>query len=87
VDERRAKASPYCLSCGAPLGTPPPTTFAGKPPGGASSALPWILGAIGLSLLLGFGGCLALIAIGASASDDASKPVAVGGGAQPRVET
>jgi hypothetical protein len=87
VDERRAKTSPYCLSCGAPLGTPPPTTFVGKPPGRASSALPWILGAIGLSVLLGFGGCIALIAIGASASNDAPKPIAVGVGAQPKVET
>jgi hypothetical protein len=88
VDERRAKTSPYCLSCGAPLGTPPPTTFAGKQPGGgAGSALPWILGAVGLAVLLGFGGCLALIAIGSSASSDDAKPVAVGVGAQPKVET
>jgi len=73
VDERRAKTSPYCLSCGAPLGTPPPTGF-GKPPG-KSSALPWILGGIGVFLLLGFGAVVVII-IALANSDTDKKPVA-----------
>jgi hypothetical protein len=51
VDERRARASPYCLSCGAPLGTAPPVGF-GKKAGGGSS-LPWILG--GIAAFVGLG--------------------------------
>ena len=73
VDERRAKASPYCLSCGAPLGTGPQASygsaaFAGKPV--ARSPLPWILGGIGAFVVLGFGGCaLFLFAAGSSKAD------------------
>jgi hypothetical protein len=61
VDERRARTSPYCLSCGSPLGAPS-TPFAGKKAGG-SSALPWILGAVALVALLVLGGAVALIAV------------------------
>ena len=73
VDERRAKTSPYCLSCGAPLGTPNATGF-GKP-SGKSSALPWILGGIGVFLLLGFG-AVVLVIIALANSEPEKKPVA-----------
>ncbi|HSO33349.1 MAG TPA: hypothetical protein VLT33_12535 [Labilithrix sp.] len=71
VDERRAQGSPYCLSCGAPLGTPPPTGF-GKPPV-KGSALPWILGGVGVVLLLGIGGVVVVVIAVANAAPD--KPV------------
>ena len=74
VDERRARASPYCLSCGAPLGTPPPT-FAGKAPGGGGSALPWLLGGLGLVVVLGIAGVIAIIAV-ANARTVTPAPVA-----------
>jgi hypothetical protein len=67
VDERRAKTSPYCLSCGSPLGTPPPIGF-GKPAKG--SALPWILGGIGVVVLLGFGVVVFIIIAVANAEPD-----------------
>src|SRR4051794_12548095 len=72
VDERRAQGSPYCLSCGAPLGTPPPTGF-GKPPA-KGSALPWILGGIALVLLLGFGAVVLVIVAVANAEPDTPVP-------------
>jgi hypothetical protein len=82
VDERRAKTSPYCLRCGAPLGPPAPSdggrssTFASKQPGaGGGSALPWILGGIGVVVLLGLGGVVALIAV-VSSNADPEPPVA-----------
>ena len=92
VDERRAKTSPYCLRCGAPLGPPAPmdggrsSTFASKQPGaGGSSPLPWILGAIGLVVLLGVGAVIALIAVVASNADP-DPPVAATAANQPKVE-
>jgi hypothetical protein len=91
VDERRAKTSPYCLRCGAALGPPAPSetgrsgTFAGKQPGGGGgSALPWILGGIGVVVLLGVGGVVALIAV-VSSNADPEPPVATGA-SQPKVE-
>lgn len=91
VDERRAKTSPHCLRCGAPLGPPAPSdggrsgTFAGKQPGaGGGSPLPWILGGIGVVVLLGVGGVIALIAVvGSSAEPDAPVSTVV---SQPKVE-
>jgi hypothetical protein len=84
VDERRAKASPFCLSCGAPLGAPSSGAFAAKQGGGGGSLLPWILGGIALVVLLGVGGVIALIAVVANAAPD---PVPVAGpAAQPKVE-
>jgi hypothetical protein len=91
VDERRAKTSPFCLRCGAPLGPPSPSdggrssTFASKQPGaGSGSALPWILGGIGFVVLLGVGVIIALIAVVASkAEPDAPATTAA---SQPKVE-
>lgn len=92
VDERRAKTSPYCLRCGAPLGPPPPVdggrsgTFAGKQPGAAGgSVMPWILGGIALVVLLGVGGVIALIAVVSSNAEP--DPVAATVANQPKVET
>lgn len=91
VDERRAKTSPYCLRCGAPLGPPSPadggrsSTFAGKQPGaGGGSALPWILGGIGLVVLLGLGAIVALIAV-VSANAEPDPPSATVA-SRPKVE-
>lgn len=74
VDERRAKTSPYCLSCGSPLGGPSPSNF-GKPPS-KGSALPWILGGIGIVVLLGFGAVVLLIIAVANAGPE--PPVVTG---------
>ena len=90
VDERRAKASPCCLRCGAPLGPPSPadggrrSTFAPKQAGSGTSALPWILGGVALLVVVGLGGVVALIAVvGSRAPPDA--PVATVA-APPKVE-
>jgi hypothetical protein len=83
VDERRAKTSPYCLSCGSPLGTPPPMAF-GKPPA-KGSALPWILGGIGIVLLLGFGAVVLVVVAVANAAPD-PKPVPTEDPRGPRLE-
>jgi len=91
VDERRAKTSPYCLRCGAPLGPPAPidagrsSAFGGKQPAASSSPLPWILGGIGLVVLLGLGGVIALIAIVASKAEP-DAPTAATAANQPKVE-
>jgi hypothetical protein len=62
------------------------STFAGKQPGaGGSNPLPWILGAIGLVVLLGVGGVIALIAVVAS-KDDPEPPVSTTAANQPKVE-
>lgn len=91
VDERRAKTSPFCLRCGAPLGPPSPSdggrssTFASKGPVASSgSSLPWILGGIGLVVLLGLGGVIALIAVVASKAEP--EPPAATAVSQPKVE-
>jgi hypothetical protein len=91
VDERRAKTSPYCLRCGAPLGPPSPSdggrssTFASKQPGaGGGSALPWIFGGIGIVVLLGLGGVVALVAVVGSSADP--EPPAATAASQPKVE-
>lgn len=91
VDERRAKTSPFCLRCGAPLGPPSPSdggrssTFASKHPGaGSGSPLPWILGGIGLVVLLGLGGVIALIAVVASKVEP--DPPAATVASQPKIE-
>lgn len=68
VDERRARTSPFCLSCGAPLGAPSPT-FGGKP-APTGSALPWILGGVALVFLLGLAGIVAVVAIVANAAPE-----------------
>jgi len=72
VDERRAKTSPYCLSCGFALGTP--GTGFGKP-AAKGSALPWILGGIGVVILLGFGAVVLVIVAVANAEPDPPTPV------------
>lgn len=72
VDERRAKTSPYCLSCGFALGTQ--ATGFGKPPA-KSSALPWILGGIGIVLLLAFGAVVLVVIAVANAEPDPPVPV------------
>ena len=72
VDERRAAGSPYCLSCGAPLGTPPPAGFGKAPAKG--SALPWILGGIGLFLLVAIGGVVVLVIAVANAAPEKPTP-------------
>jgi hypothetical protein len=72
VDERRAAGSPYCLSCGAPLGTPPPAGFGKQPAKG--SALPWILGGIGLFLLVAIGGVVVLVIAVANAEPEKRTP-------------
>ena len=86
VDERRARTSPYCLSCGAPLGPSSSSTFAGKAPGAAGgSALPWIIGGIAAVVLLVFGGIVIVVVVVASAAEpDPVLPVA--SAEQPRVE-
>lgn len=84
VDERRARSSPYCLSCGAALGSPPPTGGFGKVPQ-KSSALPWILGGVGLLMLLVLGGVIALVVILSAARDAAKEPPLATGG--PKLET
>lgn len=84
VDERRAKTSPYCLSCGAPLGGPSPTGF-GKPPA-KGSALPWILGGIGVVVLLGFGAVVLLILAVANADPEPAVPAAADPDSGPRLE-
>lgn len=68
MDERRAKSSPYCLSCGSPLGTPPPAGFGKQAAKG--SALPWILGGIGVFLFLGIGAVIVLIVLLSDADPD-----------------
>lgn len=67
-------------------GSPSPT-FAGKAPaGGGKSALPWILGGLGLFLVVGVG-AVTLVLL-ASSSDDPPKPEAITTAtAAPRVET
>jgi hypothetical protein len=90
VDERRARTSPYCLSCGAPLGPSPSSTFAGKAPGaGGSSSLPWILGGIAAVVLLGFGVVVIVLvaAAGAAAPEPDPSAAPAVSAAQPRVET
>ena len=72
VDERRAAGSPYCLSCGAPLGTPSPAGFGKQAAKG--SALPWILGGIGLFLLVGIGGVVVLLIAVANAAPEKPTP-------------
>ena len=72
VDERRAAGSPYCLSCGAPLGTPPPAGFGKQAAKG--SALPWVLGGIGLFLLVGIGGVVVLLIAVANAAPEKRTP-------------
>lgn len=71
VDERRAQGSPYCLSCGAPLGTPPPAA-SGKHAKG--SALPWILGGIGVFVVVGIGGVVLLVIAVANAEPEKRTP-------------
>ncbi len=62
------------------------STFAGKQPGaGGSNPLPWILGAIGLVVLLGVGGVIALIAVVAS-NDEPDPPTSAAAANQPKVE-
>ena len=90
VDERRARTSPYCLSCGAPLGPPTSSTFAGKAPGaGGSSSLPWILGGLAAVVLLGFGAIVIVLVAAAGSADPEPDPTAATAptAAQPRVET
>ena len=72
VDERRAAGSPYCLRCGAPLGTPPPAGF-GKQ-AAKSSPLPWILGGIGLFMVVAIGGVVLFLVAVASAAPDKPTP-------------
>jgi hypothetical protein len=86
VDERRARTSPFCLSCGAPLGASPSATFAGKAPGaGGGSSLPWILGGIAAVVLLGFGAVVVVLVAAASSADPEPTPVSATA-APPRVE-
>jgi hypothetical protein len=73
VDERRARASPYCLSCGAHLGTAPPVGF-GKKAGGGSS-LPWILG--GIAAFVGLGVVAVVVLLVAVAEGDPAPLAAV----------
>jgi len=73
VDERRAKGSLYCLTCGAPLGTPPPIIGAAKKQGGGSSALPWVLGGLALFLLLGTCGVGAIVVAAANSEPDTKR--------------
>ena len=84
VDERRAAGSPYCLSCGAPLGTPAPAGF-GKPPA-RGSALPWILGGIGLFLVVAIGGVVLLVIAVANAEPDRRTPTPVDPASVPNLE-
>lgn len=79
------------MRCGAPLGPPSPSdggrsgTFAGKQPGaGGGSPLPWILGGIGLVVLLGLGGVIALIAVVSSNAEPDAPAATVA--SQPKVE-
>lgn len=74
--------SPYCLSCGAALGAPSPTF--GKAPA-KGSALPWILGGIGLFVVLGFGGCVLLLVVTAGSAKPDAPPEATAT-AVPRLE-
>lgn len=89
VDERRARTSPFCLSCGAPLGPSASSTFAGKAPGAAGgSSLPWIVGGIAAVVVLGFGAVvIVLVAAAGSADPEASATATTPTAAQPRVET
>jgi hypothetical protein len=90
VDERRARTSPFCLSCGAPLGpapSGPSATFAGKAPGaGGGSALPWILGGIAAVVLLGFGAVVIILVAAAGDSEPVAAEPAVTA-TPPRIET
>src|SRR5438552_36863 len=99
VDERRAKSSPYCLSCGAalaPHGPPEPMqggpspTFGGKAQqSGGKSALPWILGMVGAISLLAIGGIVILVVVSSSDDDTPPKPEPVASAASaanPKVE-
>src|SRR5258706_15464370 len=86
VDERRAQGSPFCLSCGSPLGAPSPTFAGKKPGGGGGSALPWILGSIGVVGVVNVVGVV--ISIAAAGVDSDPKPVAAPTpAAPPRDET
>ena len=87
VDERRARTSPFCLSCGAPLGAPPSATFAGKQAGGGGgSPLPWILGGIAAVVLLGFG-AVVVVLVAAAGSAEPDPATGAASAASPRVET
>ncbi len=72
VDERRAAGSPCCLRCGAPLGTPPPAGFGKQAP--KSSPLPWILGGIGLFMVVAIGGVVLFLIAVANAAPDKPAP-------------
>jgi len=80
VDERRARGTLYCLSCGAPLGTPPPLST-GKPKG--SSAGIWIALAVGLVLLLGLGGAGVAVWLASQEEEPPAKKKVQGGDAPP----
>ena len=85
MDERRAKSSPYCLSCGSPLGTPPPAGFGKQAAKG--SVLPWILGGIGVFLLLGIGAVIVLIVLLSDADPDPTPaPIGAASTSGPRLE-
>ena len=96
VDERRAKG--FCLSCGAELGPQstampvvmggsPSPTFSGKSPAkGSGSALAWILGGLGLFLLVGVGGVTLFMLASTEAEPPKPEPLAAASAA-PQVET
>jgi hypothetical protein len=69
VDERRARSSPFCLSCGSPIEAP---TFAGKKASG-SSALPLVLVGVAV-VLLGFGGAIAFVMVTLSDEREPVRP-------------
>ncbi len=77
--------SPFCLSCGAPLGSQTPT-FAGKPASGGS-ALPWILGGIALLVLLALGVVVAGVVIAASHVEPEPAPPSATPVLPPPIET
>lgn len=89
VDERMARGSPYCMRCGAQLGSGAVQAvgLSGKP-AKSGSALPWILGGVAVVALLGTCGVGALVL--AASGEDEPKPVptaAPTGTGQPNFES
>jgi len=99
VDERRAKASPFCLSCGAPLApNAAPTnagpTFSGKVAGagggggGHGPPVGLIIGIIAGVILLGLGAVVVLLVLLSRSSTPEPTPVTeVTTGGAPPIET
>src|SRR4051812_33742871 len=71
VDERRARGLPYCLQCGAPLGSGLGMQAAQPVRAGGTSPILWILLGGGIFALLGGIGIILFVVLAASAPPEA----------------